>query len=198
MSTNITPLHRPDMSPHTREYNGHVITLADDWRSFSVTGPEFPTARGFDSMHAAIEVIDRKVKLSNRASAVKISIPALSTKGEPITIHGVHRSHGLALGLPQDEYEFYPRVAWIATALRLAQDLDRQSRTLRHLCRATAIPARCATLEDAASYDTAVSRLQAAVERNTLEAGIVSGERNASLAVIKGDIAAALERALTR
>lgn len=120
------------MTEIVKEHNGHTIKIADDGgMRFHVTGPLINGWYGaFAEAEVAIDETTRKHEAQNRK---RIAIKVLDENGEDATVTGIHASNGSFLGLPSKGYhgaEFYPRVPWIAEALKRQKALKAAANVL--------------------------------------------------------------------
>jgi hypothetical protein len=142
------------------EYNGHTITVTDDYR-FAISGPTIEKdghdrySLIYDSMSKAKERIDERVKQAERQNREKLSIPMLAANGNPVTITGIHAGHYGLLGIGfKGSYDtLYPATdavrAMIHEVSALRQRLTHLQKTLGWLEISTGGPGAAYTYDDA-------------------------------------------------
>lgn len=112
-----------------REHNGHKITLTDNW-TFSVSGPLIDDSMrrtNYDTLIAAQDAIDERVKQQNRQDRVKLSIPVWLDDGRRGTITGVHGGHLKATGVDHADtvYPSHPHLSKLLIERKKIRDREK-------------------------------------------------------------------------
>jgi hypothetical protein len=107
----------------SRDFMGHTITLADDWR-FTVTGPEFDKSRYDITFHS---IADAKKEIESRvtdaakveAQNIRLDLHVYDDNGALLQVDRINRRTGNLNTVAGREC--YPDVPWIGQALLRAK-----------------------------------------------------------------------------